>query len=142
MEQYASCITLGVTDQVRARRFYTDGFGWTPVAALDDVTFYQLGGLVLALFDRAKLGHDMARPAAPAGVHAGVALAHNVRTRDAVAPCLARLADHGGTVLKPARTAFWGGEQGYVADPDGHVWEVAWNPAWPIDAEGRVTARF
>ena len=80
----------------------------------------------------------MGRPAVGYGA---VALAHNVTEREAVAPALARLGAHGGEILKPAAETFYGGFAGYVADPDGHVWEIAWNPAWSINPEGYVTFR-
>ncbi len=66
-------------------------------------------------------------------------MAHNVARRDDVAPLMARLADHGGRVLRPADAPPHGGFRGYVTDPDDHAWEIAWNPAWPIDADGHVT---
>ena len=135
-DAYVSVITLGTTDQPRARRFYEAGFGWSPVFREQSIVFYQLSGLVLGLFDLAALEADMARPglAAPGAF----ALAHNVRAREEVEPLLSRLVEAGGTLLRAADAPPHGGFRGYVADPDGHAWEIAWNPAWPIDAEGRT----
>jgi catechol 2,3-dioxygenase-like lactoylglutathione lyase family enzyme len=137
MQQQISVITLGVADLVRARRFYKDGFGWTPVFENEEIQFYQMNGLVLGLWLQAALEADMrrgglARPGA-------FALAHNVPTQADVQPVLDRLAAHGGTILRPADAPAHGGFRGYVADPDDHAWEIAWNPAWPIDADGHVT---
>ena len=137
MHQQISVITLGVADLVRARRFYKDGFGWTPVFENEEIQFYQMNGLVLGLWLQAALEADMqrgglARPGA-------FALAHNVPTQADVQPVLDRLAAHGGTILRAADAPAHGGFRGYVADPDDHAWEIAWNPAWPIDADGHVT---
>ena len=136
MMQQVSVITLGTTDLARSRRFYGDGFGWTPVFENDEIIFYQMNGLVLGLWLRDKLAEDMARPAAAPG---SVALAHNVESEAAVEALLERLAAHGGRTLRPADAPPHGGFRGYVADPDGHAWEIAFNPAWSIDDEGRVT---
>jgi catechol 2,3-dioxygenase-like lactoylglutathione lyase family enzyme len=137
MQQQISVITLGVADLARARRFYGAGFGWTPVFENAEIVFYQMNGLVLGTWLRPQLEADMQR-AAGAGPGA-VALAHNVPTQADVQPLIDRLAAHGGTELRRADAPPHGGFRGYVADPDGHAWEIAWNPAWPIDAEGHVT---
>lgn len=134
--QQIAVITLGIAELPRSRRFYTDGFGWTPVFENDDVIFYQMNGLVLATWRTAALANDMqrydlARPGA-------FALAHNVRNQDQVTPLMERLAAHGGNVLRAADEPAHGGFRGYVADPDAHAWEIAWNPAWPIDENGHV----
>ena len=127
---------MGVADLHRSRRFYTDGFGWPPVYETDEIIFIQMNGLVLGRWLREKLAEDMARPAAPAG---SAALAHNVDREADVAPLLERLVAHGGSMLRRADAPPHGGLRGYVADPDGHAWEIAFNPAWKIDDEGRVT---
>lgn len=136
MQQQISVITLGIADLARSRRFYAEGFGWRPVFENQEIVFYQMNGLVLGTWRRESLAEDMRRPAAPS---AGFSLAHNVGSAAEVQPLLDRLAAHGGQVLRPADAPRHGGMRGYVADPDGHPWEIAWNPAWPIDAEGRVT---
>jgi catechol 2,3-dioxygenase-like lactoylglutathione lyase family enzyme len=138
MEQRLSVITVGVKDLARSRRFYVEGLGWTPAGEGEDVVFFQAGGLVVCLF--AGLPEDAGVDAAsrPGGL---LALAHNVRTRDEVDALMAEAERAGATVTRPAHDAFWGGRTGYFADPDGHLWEIAWNPSWPIDAEGRVQFR-
>lgn len=136
MQQIAA-VTLGIAELARSRRFYVEGFGWTPVFESDDVIFYQMNGFVLATWRTGALAGDMMRsdlmrPGA-------FALAHNVCDRDQVAPLLARLAANGGNLLRVPDEPAHGGFRGYVADPDAHAWEIAWNPAWPIDESGHVT---
>jgi uncharacterized protein len=101
----------------------------------DEILFYQMNGLVLALWLADRLAADSGRPARAPG---GFALAHNVRGAASVDATIARLLKAGGTLLRAADAPSHGGYRGYVADPDGHAWEIAWNPAWPIDGEGRV----
>jgi catechol 2,3-dioxygenase-like lactoylglutathione lyase family enzyme len=138
MEQRISLITLGVADLARSRRFYLDGLGWRASSAGNEhVVFIDAGGVILGLYGRAALAEDMG--VAPEGRgFAGFSLAHNVRTREEVDRVLARAQAAGARVLKPAQEAFWGGYSGYFADPDGHPWEVAHNPHFPLDAAGRV----
>lgn len=140
MQQQISVITLGVRDLAASRRFYVEGFGWTPVFENDEIAFYQMNGLVLGTWLKAALEADMQRTGA-AGSGA-VALAHNVESAEAVGPLIERLAANGGELLRPADAPPHGGFRGYVADPDGHAWEIAWNPAWPIDDQGHVTFRL
>lgn len=137
MQQQVSVITLGVTDLAASRRFYVDGFGWRPVFENDEVVFYQMNGLVLGTWLRKKLEADMQREAA--AEPGAVALAHNVGSAGEVEAAVSRLARAGGRILRPGDAPPHGGFRGYVADPDGHAWEIAWNPAWTIDADGRVT---
>jgi len=137
MQQQISIITLGVGDLPRSRRFYVEGFGWTPVFENEEIIFYQMNGLMLGTWDKAALTRDMQRKAGDGD--APFALAHNVGSREAVQPLLDRLAAAGGRILRVADAPPQGGFRGYVADPDGHAWEIAWNPAWTIDAEGHVT---
>ena len=138
MDQRVSLITLGVVDLERARRFYEEGLGWRPGNADANVVFFQLPGMVLALWSRAALAEDAGLPAGEGGF-AGVALAYNCRSRDDVDAVLGEAKAAGATMLKAAEETFWGGYSGYFADPDGHLWEVAWNPHWHLDAEGRVS---
>ena len=134
--QSISVITLGIADLERSRRFYGEGFGWKPVFENDEILFYQMNGLVLGLWLAYRLAEDMQRPPAPPG---SISLAHNVESSDAVEALIARLADHGGRLLRSGDAPPHGGYRGYVADPDGHSWEIAHNPAWPIDADGHVS---
>ncbi|SLN56343.1 VOC family protein [Oceanibacterium hippocampi] len=137
MQQQISVITLGTDDLDRSRRFYVDGFGWAPVFANDTIIFYQMNGFVLGTFHRTALEADMNRAG---GQQPGAfALAHNVPSQPDVGPLMDRLAAAGGAILRPADAPPHGGFRGYVADPDGHAWEIAWNPAWSIGEDGRVT---
>ena len=137
MEQRVSLITLGVDDLDRARRFYEDGLGWTPKAAPEGVVFYQLPGIAFALFGRTDLAED-ARHSVD-GRFSGITIAINQRTEADVDAVLAQAEAAGATILKPAERVFRGGYSGYFADPDGHVWEVALNPAWTINDDGTLT---
>ncbi|HTU11868.1 MAG TPA: VOC family protein [Allosphingosinicella sp.] len=137
MQQQVSVITLGIADLARSRRFYGEGFGWTPVFENEEIAFYQMNGFVLGTWLKAALADDMKREAA-AGAGA-YALAHNVPGKAAVEPLIDRLLAAGGRLLRAADAPDHGGYRGYVADPDGHAWEIAWNPAWRIDAQGLVT---
>ena len=137
MQQAVSVITLGIADPARTRVFYETGFGWSPVFSNDEITFYQMNGFMLGLWLAPGLESD-----AQTMLHPGpgaVALGHNVAQRDGVAPLMDRLARYGGRITRPADAPPHGGFRGYVADPDGHLWEIAWNPAWPMDAKGNVT---
>lgn len=139
MEQRVSLITLGVRDLARARAFYEQGLGWRPANDRHEgVVFYQLGGMGLVLWGPEALAEDARVPAEGAGFR-GVALAHNVRSREEVDAVLAEAVAAGATLTKPGTEAPWGGYTGYFADPDGHLWEVAWNPGFPLDDEGRLT---
>lgn len=137
MQQQISVITLGVADLARSRRFYVEGFGWTPVFENAEIVFYQMSGLMLGTWLAQALAEDSRRP--PAAGPGAFALAHNVATREDVQPLIDRLSRFGGRELRPADAPPHGGFRGYIADPDGHAWEIAWNPAWPISPEGHVT---
>jgi uncharacterized protein len=136
-EQRISLITLGTRDLAKSRRFYVEGFGWEPVFENDEIIFYQLNGVILATFADSALMEDMGgevdlkRPGA-------FALAHNVRERTEVEPLMASLAAAGGRILRPADVPPIGGLRGYVADPDEHAWEIAYNPGFAIDKDGNV----
>ncbi|MDO6414770.1 VOC family protein [Sphingomonas sp. BIUV-7] len=124
MPQALSVITLGIADLARSKRFYGEGFGWAPVFENDEIVFYQLNGIVFGTWLADKLAADMQRPAA--GVPAST-LAHNVGSEEEVTALIDRLAAAGGTILRAADAPAHGGFRGYVADPDGHAWEIAWN---------------
>lgn len=151
MEQRLNFLTLGVADVARARAFY-ERLGWrASPASLDALALFDLGAFVLALHPRGDLAEDAGLPreaaAAPAAsadgraAFGGIALAHNVRTRDEVDAVLAQAQAAGATITRPADTAPWGGYRGYFADPDGHPWEVCFNPGWPLDEQGRLQLR-
>jgi catechol 2,3-dioxygenase-like lactoylglutathione lyase family enzyme len=136
VEPRLNIVTLGVLDLTRARRFYEVGLGWRASSASQgDIVFFQLGGLVLALYPRGQLADDATVPQEGAGFR-GLSFAHNVRERAQVAEVLSAAQAAGGTVVKPAQDVFWGGHSGYFADPDGHLWEVAWNPHFKLDERG------
>ena len=136
MQQQISVITLGVSNLARSRRFYVEGFGWKPVFENADIVFYQMNGFVLGTWLETELANDMQRSKL---LRPGAfALAHNVASREAVDQVIEALSRHGGRVLRPGDAPVHGGFRGYVADPDDHAWEIAWNPAWAIDAEGHV----
>ncbi len=137
MQHQISVITLGIVDLGRSRRFYADGFGWIPVFENDEIVFYQMNGFVLATFHKDALEADMNRTGL---LQPGAfALAHNVSDKDEVERVMARLVQAGGRIIRPADAPFHGGFRGYIADPDDHAWEIAWNPAWTIDDRGLVT---
>lgn len=139
MEPRLSLLTLGVADVARARAFYEKLGFVTSSASTEEVAFFPAGGVVLALFGRAALAKDAGVADSGKAPFSGVALAHNVRTEPEVASTLAAAERAGATIVKPAERAFWGGVSGYFSDPDGHLWEVACNPFFPLDAQGRVT---
>lgn len=136
MQQRLSLVTLGVADLERSRRFY-EAMGWRRANDHAEVVFFQAGGMVLALWSREALAADAHLPATGSGFR-GIALAYNTRTREEVDSVLDEATAAGGTIPKPAEDAVWGGYTGYFADPDGHLWEVAWNPDWTIAEDGSV----
>ncbi len=133
-EPRLTIITLGVADLARAVRFYRDGLGFpTEFKDGDGIAFFALGGVRLALYPRRALAEDIGPEVDPGQPgFGGITLAHNVRTREAVAPLLALAAAAGATVVKPAQDVFWGGHSGYFRDPDGHHWEIAWAPGGAV----------
>jgi hypothetical protein len=131
-------VTLGVSDLARSRRFYCDGLGFSPSSASNDhIVFLDAGGIVLALYPRDLLAKD-AQISPKGSGFGGITLARNVSTKAEVDTALECARKAGAKILKLAQEAFWGGYSGYFADPDGHPWEVAYNPHWKLDAEGRV----
>ncbi|MFC3629100.1 VOC family protein [Paracoccus angustae] len=136
--QRITLVTLAVADMARARAFY-EGWGWTPHSRPQPgVTFYQMNGAVLALFGRADLAADQGRPDATLGTGA-VTLAQNCADDAETDAVFQAAVDAGATVLKRPEKVFWGGYSGYFADPDGHVWEIATNPFWPLSPDGSLT---
>ena len=137
MEQRVSLITLGVSDLATARAFY-ERLGWCSASEPDgDVVFFQAGGMIVALWDRAKLAEDSVTT--DGGGWGGVTLAHNVRSAAEVDAVLEQARAAGATIARPGAETFWGGYSGVFVDPDGHPWEVAHNPHWTIGAGGSVT---
>jgi catechol 2,3-dioxygenase-like lactoylglutathione lyase family enzyme len=138
MKPRISYVTLGVDDLDRAVRFYRDGLGLETKGILDaedeegGVAFFELGGgVVLALWPRASIAKDTGLPmGAPNATE--LTLAHNVASTEEVDEVMAEAGRAGARILRPAQATFWGGYSGYFQDPDGHVWEVAWNPEYKI----------
>ena len=130
-------VTLGVADLDRARAFYA-ALGWEAHTAEEGVVFIQLAGQVLALFGLDDLAADQGVPAATLG-HGALTLARNFATETEVDAAFALALSAGATPIKPPVKVFWGGYSGYFADPDGHVWELAVNPFWPLAPDGTLT---
>jgi hypothetical protein len=136
MEQRVSLVTLGVSDLGRSRAFY-EALGWTTGAEPDaDVIFFQAGGLIVALWDRAQLAEDSV--VQDPGGWGGITLAHNVRSPGEVDAVLAEAAAAGATIGRPGAETDWGGYSGIFVDPDGHPWEVAHNPGWTLAEDGSI----
>ena len=135
--QRVSLITLGVGDLGRSKAFYA-ALGWVPSEEQEGVVFYQLHGMVLGLFGHTALAADQGRPDAKLGTGA-MTLALNFPTKSGVDAAFEAAVAAGATALKRPEKVFWGGYSGYYADPDGHVWEVAMNPFWPLADDGSLT---
>jgi catechol 2,3-dioxygenase-like lactoylglutathione lyase family enzyme len=138
MKPRVTLVTLGVDDLPRAIRFYRDGLGWKTEGVVGTqfehgaVAFFELqAGLKLALWPRTSIAHDtgiaLGRPNAT-----DFALAHNVCSKAEVDSVMDEVERAGAVIVQPAHQTFWGGYAGYFQDPDGHLWEVAWNPQWTV----------
>jgi uncharacterized protein len=137
VEQRLSLITLGVNDLARARAFY-EALGWTTGAAPDDdVVFFQAGGMIVALWDRARLAEDSC--VTDGGGWGGVTPAYNTRSRDEVDAVIEEARRAGATIGREPAETFWGGYSAVFIDPEGHPWEVAHNPRWTIAEDGSVS---
>lgn len=135
--QRVSLITLGTCDLSRSAAFYA-ALGWEPLPGPSGVVFYQLDGQVLGLFGLDALAKDQGRRDTDLGFGA-LTLAQNFADRAGVDTAFAAAVKAGATPLKSPEEVFWGGYSGYYGDPDGHVWEIAYNPFWEIGETGRVT---
>jgi uncharacterized protein len=135
MDQRVSLVTLGVRDIGRARAFY-EALGWKGQSPDGEVVFFQAGGMILALWDRGKLAEDSV--VADGGGWGGVTLAYNVTTPEEVDRVIADARSAGATIGRAGAATVWGGYSGVFVDPDGHPWEVAHNPGWPIAPDGSV----
>ena len=138
MKPRITLITLGVDDLERSLRFYKDGLGLATEGIIGKefehgaVAFFELsGGLKLALWPRASIAHDTGLPASPRSP-TEFTIAHNVSSSSEVDTVMAEAKKAGATVVKAAQKTFYGGYAGYFQDPDGHLWEVAWNPQWTV----------
>ena len=136
MEQRMSLITLGVRDLPRARTFY-EAMGWKSGAApSDDVVFFPAGGMVVALWDRARLAEDSG--VVDGGGWGGVTPAYNTRSAAEVDSVIEEARAAGATIVREPGETFWGGYSAVFVDPDGHPWEIAHNPFWTLDEHGGV----
>jgi uncharacterized protein len=137
MEQRISLITLGVADLDRSREFY-ERLGWrSAMPKAEGVVFFQAGCMALSLYSRLDLAKD-ANISPDGHGFGGFTLAYNARSRDEVDSLLAQAVAAGAKQVKPAAQAFWGGYSGYFSDPDGFLWEVAWNPSFSIQPDGSI----
>jgi uncharacterized protein len=136
-DQRITLVTLGVRDLDRSRAFYR-ALGWHPAQETEGVSFYQMHGSALALFGLADLADDMDRPADELRTGA-MTLAQNFPTEEEVDAVWHRAMQAGGKAIKVPQATAWGGYSGYFADPDGHVWELAMNPFWPLGPDGSLT---
>ncbi len=136
MQPRINVVTLGVRDFARSLAFYREGLGW-PARVMEDIAFFMLNGVVFALYPRVRLAEDATVPEEGSGF-SGFTLAYCGRNEAEVDEVLTLAADLGARIIKPAQKVFWGGYSGYFADPDGFLWEVAYNPNWTLDEEGNV----
>lgn len=131
MKPRINMITLGVRDMEKATKFYAQGLGLPRMPFEGGAVFFTLNGSWLSLYPRDALAEDATVKAGGTGFR-GITLAHVVSSKKEVNDVLDQAVRAGGTLIKPAQDVFWGGYSGYFADPDGHLWEVAWNPHfWP-----------
>lgn len=136
--QRVTLITLGVDDLRRSEAFYA-AMGWEKIRGEEgEVVFYQINGMALGLFGKGPLAKDQGRPDATLGTGA-MTLAQNFTTEAEVDAAYDLALQSGASALKAPEKVFWGGYSGYYADPDGHVWEVAHNPFWELNADGSLT---
>jgi catechol 2,3-dioxygenase-like lactoylglutathione lyase family enzyme len=140
MEPRISIITLGVSDMDRSFTFYADGLDLPTTGSPDKgIVFFQLSGTCLAIHPREKLAEDVDPEMPPEGEgFSGITIAHNTREKHQVDELLEQAGQAGGRIVKPAQDASWGGYSGYFADPDGHLWEVAWAEAWEFHDDGSL----
>jgi catechol 2,3-dioxygenase-like lactoylglutathione lyase family enzyme len=137
MHNRISLVTLGVADVARSAAFY-EAWGWTKSAAsVPGTTFFQAQGLVLSLYGRAELARDMVVPDRPTGFPA-FSLGYNTDAKEDVELVYRAAIEAGATALSEPHQADWGGTIAYFTDPDGHPWEIAWNPGFPMDAQGHL----
>ncbi len=133
MEPRISIVTLGVSDLARSVEFYRDGLGLVLYDEnTESIAFFQNKGTWLALYPREALAADVGIPTEGSGF-SGVTLAHNLRSKEEVDELLDVAVAAGATLVKPAQDTFWGGYSGYFSDPDGYLWEIAWNPFFWIE---------
>jgi uncharacterized protein len=138
MRPSISVITLGVTDFQKSLDFYKKGLGWlTKATGKDNIAFFKLNGIILALYDKEGLAEDAGVNPRGSGFP-GITLAHNVRSEREVDEIFMQVTKLGAKTIKKPQRASWGGYSGYFADPDAYLWEVVYNPHWKMDRKGSV----
>jgi predicted lactoylglutathione lyase len=137
MEQRLSLVTLGVSDLARSRQFY-ERLGWRGQET-EETVFFQAGGMAVVLWGRDKVADDAGVSDTGSDGFGGITLAQNVRSREEVDEILTAATDAGAGITQEPRETFYGGYAGFFTDPDGHVWEIAYNPGFTLDAEGALT---
>lgn len=136
MDPRINVITLGVRDLASSLAFYRDGLGWRTLVQ-GDIAFIPLNGIICALYPREKLAEDATVPPQGDGFP-GFTLAYNARDEAEADAILELVKKLGARIVKPAAKTFWGGYGGYFSDPDGFLWEVAYNPFWDFDEIGNI----
>ncbi len=137
MEQRVSLVTLGVTDLRRSLAFY-ERLGWQG-QVVQETAFFQAGGLAVVLWGRAELAADSGIDDEGASTFSGIALAHNVRSREEVDQVIAVAREAGAAITREPAATFYGGYAAVFRDPDGHAWEIAHNPGFTLEADGSLT---
>lgn len=138
MEQRLTIVGLGVQDLEKSRAFYREAFGWNETKSSNEsIAFFQLNGIMLSLYPRDKLAEDATVDPAGSGFK-GCTLAYNCRSKEDVDSTIDYLRQHGAEVVKEPQDVFWGGYSSYIADPDGHLWEIAFNPYLELDDQGNT----
>lgn len=133
-----SIVTLGVADVARSRAFY-EVLGWEAASSsMDEICWMRVAGSWLGLWRRDLLAEDAGVSDGGTGSFDGITLAINLESREVVDEAIATAVAAGATITQPAAEVEWGGYRGYVADPDGHSWELAWNPGFPINPDGTI----
>lgn len=138
MRQKVNVITLGVNDLEKSVRFYEQGLGWKRSSlSQGDLVLFPSGGIILALYPRKLLAEDAMVRDEPTGF-SGITIAYNARDEKEVDEVLKEAEGAGAKIIKPAQKVFWGGYSGYFKDPDGHLFEVAFNPFWKLDKDDNL----
>lgn len=137
MEQRLSFITIGAKDLTQLKQFYIEKFGWKPMKDDQGIVFFKMNGLILALFPTDELADDAGVPHDGTGFR-GFTMAINYRSEKEVDELFKTLKSKGVHVVKSPKKVFWGGYSGYVADSEGNLWEIAFNPFLEMDKDGNI----
>ncbi|MBE0649734.1 MAG: VOC family protein [Bacteroidales bacterium] len=138
MRQKLNLITLGVDDIKRSLDFYEKGLGWKKSnKSMDELALFPLGGMTLALHPRQELAKDTTLSYQPTEF-SGLTISYNAKSEKEVDEVLMQVQKHGAIIVKPAQKVYWGGYSGYFKDPDGYLFEVAYNPFWDLDEDDNL----